>query len=93
MCVYNIDGMNLTDLTIATEFRGAARLGILAMSGIKVTESPGELKQMVTALADDFAKKYQSAALGEEMEESFRRAAEHQCVRPVVTRRCSIVRA
>src|SRR5947207_8460434 len=57
--------MNLTELSIATEFLGAARLGIVEMNGIQVIDSPGELKQMITTLADDFAKRYQNAALGE----------------------------
>jgi DNA/RNA-binding domain of Phe-tRNA-synthetase-like protein len=57
--------MGLESLAVATEFHGSARLGILEMSGIRVTESSDELKAMLNNLADEFARKYKDAALGE----------------------------
>jgi DNA/RNA-binding domain of Phe-tRNA-synthetase-like protein len=57
--------MDFASLTVAPEFAGIARLGILEMSGVRVTDSPDELKQMLNNLAADFARLYKDAALGE----------------------------
>ncbi len=53
------------NLSIAPEFNGAAQLGIIEMKGIKVTESPDELKSMLDALAVRVARQYTDAPLGE----------------------------
>src|SRR6266446_1643676 len=50
---------------IAKEFEGAARVGVLQIEGVRVQESPGELKAMLNGLAEDFAKKYKDQPLGE----------------------------
>jgi DNA/RNA-binding domain of Phe-tRNA-synthetase-like protein len=50
---------------VSEEFKGAARLGVLEMNGLRVTESSGELKGMLNGLADEFAVRYKDAALGE----------------------------
>src|SRR5947207_718099 len=55
----------LDTITIAKEFEGAAQVGILQMDGVRVTESPEELKAMLNALAGDYAGKYKDAPLGE----------------------------
>src|SRR5688572_28865767 len=50
---------------IVKEFEGAARIGILQMDGLRVQESPPELKTMLTQLADACAAKYKDEPLGE----------------------------
>src|SRR5258708_37450457 len=50
---------------IAKEFKGAARVGILEIDGIRVQESPEEVKSMLNSLAEEFAKKYKDQPLGE----------------------------
>src|SRR5216684_3026386 len=50
---------------IAKEFEGAARVGILEIDGIRVQESPEEVKSMLNSLAEEFAKKYKDQPLGE----------------------------
>jgi DNA/RNA-binding domain of Phe-tRNA-synthetase-like protein len=57
--------MMFDTIGIAPELRGSARIGILQMDGLRVTESPPELKAMVNQLADQCAAKYRDAALGE----------------------------
>lgn len=58
--------MSFAELKVAPEFHGAARLGILEMTGIRVTESPAELKTLFHELADRLAAEYgKDAALGE----------------------------
>jgi DNA/RNA-binding domain of Phe-tRNA-synthetase-like protein len=57
--------MKLEDIKVAEAFRGAARLGIVEMTGTRVTESPAELKHMLNSLADDVAAKYKNTVLGE----------------------------
>ncbi len=52
-------------LTISREFEGIANIGILQMDGVRVQESPEELKAMLNSLADDFARKYKDEPLGE----------------------------
>ena len=57
--------MGFDSMTIAQEFEGAARIGILEMDGVRVQESPEELKAMLNGLAEEFAKKYKDEQLGE----------------------------
>src|SRR3954447_15932512 len=57
--------MSFEPLQVAREFAGAARLAILEMSGIRVTESSDELKSLLNNLADQFAHQYKDAPLGE----------------------------
>ena len=52
-------------IRIANEFEGAARIGILEMDGVRVQESPPDLKTMLNGLADHYAKKYKDEPLGE----------------------------
>ena len=52
-------------ITVSTEFDGAARIGILEMDGLRVQESPEELKGMLNGLAEQYAAKYKDAPLGE----------------------------
>jgi DNA/RNA-binding domain of Phe-tRNA-synthetase-like protein len=52
-------------MTIAKEFQGAARVGILQMDGVRVQESPEELKTMLNGLAGECARKYKDEPLGE----------------------------
>jgi DNA/RNA-binding domain of Phe-tRNA-synthetase-like protein len=52
-------------ITIANEFQGAARVGILQMDGVRVQESPEELKTMLNGLAGECARKYKDEPLGE----------------------------
>ena len=54
-----------TEVHIAEEFAGAASVGILEMDGLRVQESPEELKAMLNNLAEEFAKKYKDQPLGE----------------------------
>src|SRR5256714_3366803 len=54
-----------TEVHIAEEFAGAARIGILQMDGVRVQESPEELKAMLNALAEECARKYRDEPLGE----------------------------
>ncbi len=55
----------LDTIDIASEFDGAARVGILQMDGLRVQETPEELKSMLNRLADEYATKYKDAPLGE----------------------------
>jgi DNA/RNA-binding domain of Phe-tRNA-synthetase-like protein len=52
-------------ITVAQEFEGAARIGVLQMDGVRVQESPEELKGLLNTLADDCARKYKDEPLGE----------------------------
>jgi DNA/RNA-binding domain of Phe-tRNA-synthetase-like protein len=52
-------------ISIAEEFKGAARIGVVEMTGIRVSESPDELKSMLNGLADHVAHIYKDAPLGE----------------------------
>src|SRR2546429_9579 len=52
-------------ISIAKEFEGAARIGILQMDEIRVHESPEELSTMLNGLAAECARKYKGDALGE----------------------------
>jgi DNA/RNA-binding domain of Phe-tRNA-synthetase-like protein len=55
----------LDNISIAPEFQGAARIGILQMSGLQVQESPQDLKVMLNRLAEESAVKYKNEPLGE----------------------------
>ena len=57
--------MGFETIGIAKEFEGAASIGILQIDGLRVQESPGELKSMLNGLAADFARKYKDEPLGE----------------------------
>src|SRR6266487_2974245 len=50
---------------IAKEFEGVASVGILQIDGVRVQDSPEELKAMLNGLAEEFAKKYKDQPLGE----------------------------
>src|SRR5207244_3891123 len=52
-------------IDIASEFQGVARIGILQMDGVRVQETPPELKKMLDELANQNAAKYKDAPLGE----------------------------
>jgi DNA/RNA-binding domain of Phe-tRNA-synthetase-like protein len=52
-------------ITIAGELQGAARIGILQMDGLRVHESPEDLKSMLNDLAAQCAAKYKDQPLGE----------------------------
>ena len=52
-------------LSIAPEFEGAARVGLLEIDGVRVQESPEELKTMLNRLAEEFAGKYKDHQPGE----------------------------
>ena len=52
-------------LTIDPQFEGIARVGILEISGLRVTETPEEIKTMLNGLAGEFARKYKDEPLGE----------------------------
>src|SRR5216110_803314 len=52
-------------LTIDPIFESAASVGILAIDGLRVNETPEEIKAMLNGLADEFAQKYKDQALGE----------------------------
>jgi DNA/RNA-binding domain of Phe-tRNA-synthetase-like protein len=53
------------EVHIAKEFEGAASVGILEIEGVRVQDSPEELKTMLNKLAEEFAGKYKDQALGE----------------------------
>jgi DNA/RNA-binding domain of Phe-tRNA-synthetase-like protein len=52
-------------IEIASEFHDAARVGILQMDGLRVQDSPDELKTMLNGVADQYATKYKDSVLGE----------------------------
>src|ERR1043166_235773 len=57
--------MDFDALRVAPEFTGIARLGIVEMTGLHVTESSDELKRMLNDLAAEFTRRYKDAPLGE----------------------------
>ncbi|HYR89278.1 MAG TPA: phenylalanine--tRNA ligase beta subunit-related protein [Terriglobia bacterium] len=57
--------MTFDRITIAPALEGAARLGILEIAGLRVQDSPEELKAMLTRLAEEFATKYKDQPPGE----------------------------
>src|SRR5215475_6766494 len=52
-------------ITIGPEFEAAARVGILQMDGVRVQESPEEMKTTIARLAEEYARKYKDEPLGE----------------------------
>src|SRR5688500_902789 len=52
-------------LTIDPQLQGIASVGILEMDGLRVQESPEELKAMLNGLAEEYARKYKDEPLGE----------------------------
>jgi DNA/RNA-binding domain of Phe-tRNA-synthetase-like protein len=50
---------------IAKEFEGAASVGVLQIDGVRVKESPEELKGMLNSLADERARRHKDQPLGE----------------------------
>ena len=52
-------------ISIDNSLRDVATIGILQMDGLRVQESPQELRAMLNSLADEYAQKYKDAALGE----------------------------
>ena len=52
-------------ITVAPELQGAARIGLLQIDGLRVRESPEELKSMLNGLASQCAAKYKDQPLGE----------------------------
>src|SRR5262245_56314355 len=52
-------------LTIDPIFDGVASVGILAIDGLRVNETPEEIKAMLNGLAGEFAQNYKDQALGE----------------------------
>jgi DNA/RNA-binding domain of Phe-tRNA-synthetase-like protein len=52
-------------LTIDRVFDGAASVGILAIEGLRVRETPEEIKALLNGLAAELAQKYKSEPLGE----------------------------
>jgi len=55
----------LDTIDIAPELRGAATIGILQMDGVRVHESPEELKAMLDGLAAQYASEYSKTPPGE----------------------------
>ena len=51
-------------LTIDPQLEGAARVGILQIDGLRVRETPEDLKAMVSGLAEELARKYRGEPLG-----------------------------
>jgi DNA/RNA-binding domain of Phe-tRNA-synthetase-like protein len=49
---------------IAPEFKGAARLGIIEMRDVRVSDTPEELKSELNRLAAEAAQEYKDTALG-----------------------------
>src|SRR5262249_24053450 len=52
-------------ISIAPEFEGAASIGILQIDGVRVQESPEELKAMLNRIAVEYAARYKDQPLGE----------------------------
>jgi DNA/RNA-binding domain of Phe-tRNA-synthetase-like protein len=57
--------MGFESISVAPEFSGSARLGILEISGVRVTESSGDLKRMLADLAAECASRYKDTPPGE----------------------------
>src|SRR5262249_57587974 len=55
----------INTISIAPEFEGAARIGIVEIDGLRVQESAKELKAMLNRTAGDYATKYKDQPLGE----------------------------
>ena len=52
-------------LSIDPQLKGTASVGILAIDGVGVKETPDEIKQLLNDLAADYARKYSETPLGE----------------------------
>ena len=52
-------------ITIAKELEGIAQVGILQIDGLRVQESPEDLKSMLNGLAEQCARQYKDEPLGE----------------------------
>jgi hypothetical protein len=61
------------------------------LHGFAGDEPPAEALRSAHAVPG--RERFQGSTCGEQLEKGFRRAIEHQCVRPGVASRCSIVRA
>jgi len=57
--------MDFGSVSVAAEFAGAARLGIIHMSGVRVVESSAELQSLLNELAGQLAAQYKEAPLDE----------------------------
>lgn len=55
----------LDTISIAGEFEGAARVGLLQIDGVRVQEPTEELKAMLNSLAGEYAVRYKDQPLGE----------------------------
>jgi DNA/RNA-binding domain of Phe-tRNA-synthetase-like protein len=60
----NLERM-LDTISIAAELQGAARVGILQIDGVRVRETPLEVKNQLNGLAEDYAGRYKDQPLGE----------------------------
>ena len=69
----------------------ARAASIASCDGFAGDEPPREARRPAHAVPG--GERFQGSASGEQLEKGFRRAIEHQCVRPGVASRCSIVRA
>jgi DNA/RNA-binding domain of Phe-tRNA-synthetase-like protein len=52
-------------LSIDPQMQGAASVAILAIDGVRVKETPDEIKKLLNDLADEYARKYNESPLGE----------------------------
>jgi len=52
-------------LSVDKSLEGAATIGILHMHQLRVQQSPDELKEMLTALANEYANKHENEPLGQ----------------------------
>ena len=57
--------MSYPQLTIAPQFHGSARVGVLEITGVRVQETPEGLKNELNHLAEQFSQAYKDKALGE----------------------------
>ena len=53
------------DFGVAPELQGAARIGLLQIDGVRIHETPEELKQWLAELAQETSSRYGSAAAGD----------------------------
>jgi DNA/RNA-binding domain of Phe-tRNA-synthetase-like protein len=60
----NLERM-LDSISVAAELQGSARVGILQIDGVRVRETPIELKDQLNGIAEDYARRYKDQALGE----------------------------
>lgn len=55
----------MIEFTAAPDFNQIARIGILEVDQVSVKDTPDELKALLTGLAEEYARIYKDAALGE----------------------------